>query len=133
MEATDTESSNASGMILGLLAMIWFIGVPLCLWQAFAAALAGYVERDRDGMNAWLTAAAVIFTVTPILATGICVFTGRVVRAWIFGLVAAACVLFIFAGLYRDARQAELRGPPPPLPSNYCAEYSGGDSDCPGG
>ncbi|MEU4508750.1 hypothetical protein AB0G05_04575 [Nonomuraea wenchangensis] len=133
MKVEETESSNVSGMVLGLLAVIWFIGVPLCLWQALATALTGYAGLERDGTNTWLTAAAVIFTVAPVLATGICVFTGRVVRAWIFGLVATACVLFVLAVLSEEARQAELRRPPPPLPSGYCAEYSGGDSDCPGG
>ncbi|MFK4034376.1 hypothetical protein ACI2LC_01075 [Nonomuraea wenchangensis] len=133
MKAEETESSNVSGMILGLLAIIWFIGVPLCLFQAIVSALTRDAELDRGVLNAWLAAAAVIFTVAPVLATGICVFTGRVVRAWIFGLVATACVLFVLAGLYKEARQAELQRPPPPLPSGYCAEYSGGDSDCPGG
>ncbi|SEU41631.1 hypothetical protein [Nonomuraea wenchangensis] len=133
MKAEETESSNVSGMVLGLLAIIWFIGVPLCLFQAIVSALTRDAELDRGVLNAWLAAAAVIFTVAPVLATGICVFTGRVVRAWIFGVVATACVLFVLAGLYKEARQAELRRPPPPLPSGYCAEYSGGDSDCPGG
>lgn len=55
--------------------------VPLCLWQSIAAGL-GDPKGDRAGMDAWMTAAAVIFTA---------------------------------------------------LPSGYCAEYSGGDSDCPGG
>ncbi|MGW2144900.1 hypothetical protein ACWCOT_11370 [Nonomuraea bangladeshensis] len=133
VKAKGTEPSDASGMVLGLLAVIWFIGVPLCLWQALATAFTGDAELDRGGTNAWLAAAAVIFTVAPVLATGICVFTARVVRAWICGLVATACVLFVLASLYTEARQAELRRPPPPLPSGYCAEYSGGDSDCPGG
>ncbi|MER7361995.1 hypothetical protein [Nonomuraea wenchangensis] len=133
MKVEETESSNVSGMVLGLLAIIWFIGVPLCLFQAIVSALTRDAELDRGVLNAWLAAAAVIFTVAPVLATGICVFTGRVVRAWIFGVVATACVLFVLAGLYKEARQAELRRPPPPLPSGYCAEYSGGDSDCPGG
>ncbi|MFG1615639.1 hypothetical protein ACGFI3_23000 [Nonomuraea wenchangensis] len=133
MKAEETESSNVSGMVLGLLAIIWFIGVPLCLFQAIVSALTRDAELGRGVFNAWLAAAAVIFTVAPVLATGICVFTGRVVRAWIFGVVATACVLFVLAGLYKEARQAELRRPPPPLPSGYCAEYSGGDSDCPGG
>ncbi|MFF0769408.1 hypothetical protein ACFYUK_10980 [Nonomuraea wenchangensis] len=133
MKVEETEPSNVSGMILGLLAMIWFIGVPLCLWQALATALTGDLELDGAGVNGWVAAAAVIFTVVPVLATGICAFTGRVVRAWIFGLVATACVLFVLAGLFKEARQAELRRPPLPLPSGYCAEYSGGDSDCPGG
>ncbi|QYC38392.1 hypothetical protein Nocox_03820 [Nonomuraea coxensis DSM 45129] len=133
MEAAEAESGNVSGMVLGLLAVIWFFGVPLCLWQAIAAALTGYAGFEGEGTNAWLTAAAVIFTVVPVLATGICVVTRRVVRAWIFGLVAAACVLLVLAGLYSEARRAELLRPPEPLPSGYCAEYSGGDSDCPGG
>ena len=132
MEAVDAEPGSVSGIFLGLLALIWFIGVPLCLWQSLAAGLK-YPEVDHESMNAWMTAAAVIFIAAPILATGICVFTGRVVGAWIFGLIAAACVIFVLGSLYMDARQAELRRPPPPLPSGYCAEYSGGDSDCPGG
>ncbi|MGV9382036.1 hypothetical protein ACWDRB_39930 [Nonomuraea sp. NPDC003707] len=132
METADAETGDVSGVILVLLTFVWLIGVPLCLWQSIVAGL-GYPEGDRAGMNAWMTAAAVIFTAAPVLATGICVFTRRVVRAWVFGLVAVACVGFVLRGLYMDARQAELRRGPPPLPSGYCAEYSGGDSDCPGG
>ncbi|MFC4112515.1 DUF6234 family protein [Nonomuraea zeae] len=128
----DTKPGGASGMTLGILAIIWFFGVPLCLWQSLVAGL-GSPAGNRAEMDAWVTAAAVIFTVVPILAAGICAFTGRVVRAWIFGLVATVCVGLVLAGLYRAERQAESRRPPPPLPSGYCAEFSGGDSDCPGG
>lgn len=133
MEVADREPDNVSGTILGLLAFVWLIGVPLCLWQAVAAGLVGYPEGDREGMNAWLAAGAVIFTAAPILAAGICVFTGRITRAWIFGLIAAACVLFVLRGLHMEARRAELNSPPSPLPSGYCVERSGGDNDCPGG
>lgn len=48
-------------MVLGLLTVIWFIGVPLCLWQALATAFTGDAELDRGGTNAWLAAAAVIY------------------------------------------------------------------------
>ncbi|GGO80265.1 hypothetical protein [Nonomuraea cavernae] len=132
MKTAGSEPGAVSGMILTLLAIIWCVGVPVCLWQMIGASL-GYPEGDREGAKAWETAAIVILAGAPVLATGICVFTGRVVRAWILGLIAVAIAGFVATGLYLDARQAELRRPPPPLPSGYCAEYSGGDSDCPGG
>ncbi|MBT2233396.1 hypothetical protein [Nonomuraea sp. NEAU-A123] len=132
MEAADSKPGDVSGMILGLLAVIWFVGVPLCLWQAFAAAL-GYPAADRERINAWMTGAAVIATAAPILAAGICVFTDRVVRAWIFGLVAVACVVLVLGDVYGNTRPADPYGPVRPLPSGYCAEHSGGGSECPGG
>ncbi|MEU8141598.1 hypothetical protein [Nonomuraea sp. NPDC048901] len=131
MEA-DTEPVKVSGVVLCLLALIWFIGVPLCFWHSLEASLE-FPEVDSEKVNAWTTAAAVIFIAAPVLSTGICVFTRRVTGAWIFGLIAVACVVFVQGSVYMNARQVELRRPPPPPPSGYCAEYSGGDSDCPGG
>ncbi|MEU5867122.1 DUF6234 family protein [Nonomuraea sp. NPDC047529] len=130
METAETEPGTISGIALGLLVLIWFFGVPLCLMQAFEAGLA-FREVDQASVNAWLTAAAWIFAAAPVLATGICLFTDRHVGAWIFGVIAAACVIFVLGSV--QARQAKLHPVPSPSPSNHCMERSGGGNDCPGG
>ncbi|MEV5560991.1 DUF6234 family protein [Nonomuraea wenchangensis] len=130
METVETEPDAISGIALGLLALIWVFGVPLCLMQALEASMT-FPEVDQASVSGWLTAAAWIFAAAPVLTTGICLFTDRRVGAWIFGVIAAVCVIFVLGSV--QAHEAKLHPVPSPSPSNHCMERSGGGNDCPGG
>lgn len=111
------------------LASVWLI--QALFGQGIGAALGGSVDKRQTA--AYATTLAIVVVAGPALATLTAVIIRRRVAVWIYGLIAACSILAVLALIGMDAYYASRHRPPEPLPSNYCAAYSGGTNNCPGG
>ncbi|WP_214317401.1 DUF6234 family protein [Nonomuraea sediminis] len=111
------------------LASVWLIQALIA--QGLGAALGGPVDERQTA--AYVRTLAIVVVAGPALATLTAIIIRRRVAVWIYGLIATCSILAVLTLVSMDAYYANRHRPPEPLPSGYCAAYSGGTNHCPGG
>ncbi|MEU9837395.1 hypothetical protein AB0D67_38170 [Streptosporangium sp. NPDC048047] len=133
MTSNDTRSTGP-GMLTAL-GVVWLTGTPVLAVLTFVNgfALAGTEPSDAGLATVFGVATLVLGLGAPVVGLVAALVLGSRSGIVIYGLIVLLAGIFLLPGIASELRGRLAPVPSTPLPSGYCPEYSGGDSDCPGG